>query len=469
MKKLFIIALSLGVALPILAQWKEFYYISALLACALIFFSIKKWQVSLIDLLVLFLITIPLHTLRFGTQEHFIRLSEIAFIPLFLWWLAQLSLKQPGKPITMRKEFIFLILYLLINIVSLKNSIYPGISIERIAILAYLFLFVYMVINILDSKDKIATIIKTSILISGFSAIIAAFQSIFPNLIIFTAVPMGRLLGITFYRAGVGWHDPNYYALYLGMNASLTLTFILSPITNLLDKRLLKICFFLQIIGILSTFSRTVFLSLTFVTFYLFYYFGRRRLALSLLSITLITIIIISVSSLVIYKKNPFFASVLYRVADKDKLKEEPTLVMGHRYAAFKANTAMFLDHPILGVGPFMAMYNFSEYRPQGYKYPLPWLASHNQYLQLLSEKGIFGFLIFLGFIFVILKSMYSFIKKAADPFGKTCLIGLKSSIFVYLIVSLGLETSYELQFWLTMGLAMAVFNMLSKEEKYAL
>ena len=465
MKKLLIIALILGIALPIFAQWKEFYYISVLLASALVFFSLKKWEVSLIDLLVLFLITIPLHTLRFGTQEHFIRLSEIAFIPLFLWWLAQLFLKEPGKPLTIRKEFIFLFFYLLINIVSTRNSIYPYISIKRIAILAYLFLFTYMVTNILNNKDKIAVIVKATILISGLSAIIAAFQCVFPKLIIFTAVPIGTLFGITFYRAGVGWHDPNYYALYLGMNAGLTLTFILSPGIGLIKKHLLKICFLLQIIGILSTFSRTVFLSLIFVILYLLYYFGRKKLAFGLFSITLATLIMLSVSSLTIYRRNPFFASVFYRVADKERLKEQPTLIMGHRYAAFKANTAMFLDHPLLGVGPFMAMYNFDKYSPLGYKYPMHWLASHNQYLQLLAEKGIFGFLIFLGFILAILTNMYRFIRKTNDPLGKTCLIGLKSSVFVYLIASLALESSYELQFWLTMGLSMAIFNLLNKKE----
>lgn len=465
MKKLLIIALILGIALPLLAQWKEFYYISALLASAFLFFSLKKWEVSLVDLLVLFLITIPLHTLRFGTQEHFIRLSEIAFIPFFLWWLAQLFLKRPGSPLTIRREFIFLLGYLLINIFSVRNSIYPEISIQRIAILAYLFLFTYIVTDILNTKKKIAAIIKASILISGFSAIIAAFQCVFPKLIIFTAVPIGTIFGVTFYRAGVGWHDPNYYALYLGLNAGLTLTFILAQDTSLLSKRMLKLCFLLQIIGILSTFSRTVFLSLLLVMLYLIYYFGKKKLALGLLSLTLATLIAISASALTIYRTNPFFASVFYRVVTKERLKEQPTLVIGHRYAAFKANAAMFLDHPLLGVGPFMAMYNFDKYSPQGYKYPMHWLASHNQYLQLLAEKGIFGFLIFLGFILVILRRINRFIKRTVDSLGKTCLIGLKSSIFVYLIAGLALETSYELQFWLTIGLSLALFNILSKEK----
>ena len=87
MKKLLIMALLVGVLISLFSQTREFYYVSALLVLGAVFFSLKKWSLSLTDMLVLFLITVPLHTLRFGSEEHFIRLSEIAFIPLFLWWL----------------------------------------------------------------------------------------------------------------------------------------------------------------------------------------------------------------------------------------------------------------------------------------------------------------------------------------------------------------------------------------------
>jgi O-antigen ligase len=73
----------------------------------------------------------------------------------------------------------------------------------------------------------------------------------------------------------------------------------------------------------------------------------------------------------------------------------------------------MFQKHPILGVGPFMAIYNFYKYRPAGFTSPpRSWFASHNQYLQLLAEKGIFGFFIFIGFILLILKHINQAIKE---------------------------------------------------------
>ena len=116
MRKLLLIALVIGMIIPLFAQTKEFYYVSLLFGASLIFFSIKKWSISIIDMLVIFLITIPLHTFRLGGTEHFVRLSEIAFIPLFLWWLTQFFLKNPDRPFTIRKEFLFLFAYLAINI-----------------------------------------------------------------------------------------------------------------------------------------------------------------------------------------------------------------------------------------------------------------------------------------------------------------------------------------------------------------
>jgi len=340
---------------------------------------------------------------------------------------------------------------------------YKEISTERILILAYLFLFTYLVTDILNSKEKINTVIKSMIWVSGISSIIASLQCVFPKLLIFDKVPMGKFLGVTFYRAGVGWHDPNYYALYLGMSSVLTLAILLS--SNKERIRFLKICYLLQIIGLLTTFSRTVTISLVLASIYLLNYFGRKKLVFTALLSIIITLIIVSSSMLTIYKKSPFMASVVYRVANKEKLIEEPTLIMGHRAAAFKANWSMFLDHPILGVGPFMAMYNFEKYRPSGYEAPArSWLASHNQYLQLLAEKGIFGFIIFVGFIVVLIKNINRVLKSILDFDYKIYLIGLKSAIFVFLLASLALETSYELQFWLTAGLSMTILNIIQKD-----
>lgn len=462
MKKFLLFALAIGLLTPIFVQVREFYYLSVLIVFVLLFLSIKKRAVSLIDFLIIFLITIPLHSFRFGGTEHFVRLSEIAFAPLFLMWVISRFLNRSREPVVVRKEFLLLGIYLLINIASVKNSIYPAISIKRVLILAYLFLFTYIVSDIVNKKEKITTVVKAMIWISAISSIVAAIQCVFPQALMFVQVPIGTAFGITFYRASVGWIDPNYYGLYLAMNSSITLSLLLSPYGK--RHRFLKMCFPLQIIGILATFSRTVMICMILVSLYLLSYYGRKKMALSLFLLFMATVATISASRPIIYEKHPFVASFVYRL-DEEEIKRQPTLIMGHRYAAFRANWSMFLDHPILGVGPFMAMYNFGKYRPFGYSYPLEWLASHNQYLQLLSEKGIFGFIVFLGFMFTIIKSINALLKKIPNSEYKVYLIGFKAAILIYLIAGLALETSHEVQFWLTAGLSIAFLNIFHSDE----
>jgi O-antigen ligase len=81
-----------------------------------------------------------------------------------------------------------------------------------------------------------------------------------------------------------------------------------------------------------------------------------------------------------------------------------------------------------------------------------------------LSEKGIFGFIVFIGFLYLILRKLTAFLKAVSDPDEKAYLMCFKAAILVYLISSFVLETSYELQFWLTVGLSMALFTILKKE-----
>lgn len=462
MKKIILIfSIAAGVLIPLFSQTKEFYYLSVLAVSGIIFLLLKYRTLTLIDVLILFLITIPFHTFRLGGTEQFIRLSEIAFIPLFLWWVVERLMARQEKPFVIRKEFVWLFAYIIINILSIANSIYPFISIKRTMILAYLFLFTYMVSDIVNKKEKIGFIVKAMIIISGISAVFAILQSIFPKLLFFARIPIGTLWGLTLYRSGAGWHDPNYYALYLGMNAMVTLSYLLSDHKK---YSLLKIFFVLQILGIIVTFSRTVFISSILVSIYLLAHFGRKKAVLIALSSVVMILVIVASYVGVLYKKAPFISAVVYRVVDKEKLEERPYLIMGHRYLAFKANWAMFLDHPFLGVGPFMAIYNFSKYSPAGYNYPLDTLASHNQYLQLLAEKGIFGFIVFLGFIFLIILKINNCMNSTNDAQIKTSLIAFKSAIFLYLIASFALETSHELQFWLTVGLSIALFNITARD-----
>jgi O-antigen ligase len=430
-------------------------------AVAVIIFIFKKGEITIYDWLVLFIFTIPFHTLRIGGVTHFIRLSEIAFLPFFLWWVIERFLRPKG-PLKMRKEFIMMLGFLAINILSTIKSMSPLVSIKRVIIIAYLILFCYLVSDIIRSPKRLLFVIKAMIVISALSAILAILQSFMPQFHIFTTLPLVSLGKISFYRAGAGWHDPNYYAMYLAMNIVLTLSLLFAGVLN--KRSLLITCLILQLGGMVATFSRMGHIALFAAFLYLLSIYGKRRSA-----ITIFLIIILLLSGLVysidyIYQKAPFIQAYIFRVPDIGLLKKHPSMILVHRWDAFRANWRMFLDNPFLGVGPFMSMRNYARYRP----FDAIWqeresLATHNQYLELLSEKGIFGFLFFMGFILLVFRKLTHYIKERRGVWQDATLVGLKAAIIVYLISCLVGQATHELQFWLTMGLSLVLFNILEK------
>ncbi|MBU1754075.1 O-antigen ligase family protein [bacterium] len=82
------------------------------------------------------------------------------------------------------------------------------------------------------------------------------------------------------------------------------------------------------------------------------------------------------------------------------------------RIELYKAGWRMWKDYPILGVGPGNFRYMCKEYyEGPGSKKRV----SHNTYFQLLSETGTIGFLLYICFIFLILKDL-QFVRKHAPP-----------------------------------------------------
>lgn len=76
---------------------------------------------------------------------------------------------------------------------------------------------------------------------------------------------------------------------------------------------------------------------------------------------------------------------------------------VGQRLATVKAGVAMFLDNPLLGVGLGCSVIGWPEYAPPN-AFSQGWLHSHNTFVQVLSETGLLGTVLFLslfGFVLV--------------------------------------------------------------------
>lgn len=465
MKKGLLIVLSIcilaGLLIPFFAYHRQLYYLLFLGIVGVVIIFLKKGKITIYDCLVLFIFTIPFHGFRIGGATQFVRLSEITFLLILFWWLAERSLKLK-EPLRIRKEFIMLLGFLAINILATTKSMYPAVSIKRIIIIGYLILFCYVISDTIRTRERFLFILKAMIVISALSGILTMLQAFMPQFHL-SHIPVLASWGkIKLYRASAGWRDPNYYALYLAMNTALTLSFLFSR--QFKQRTFLNICLFLQIGGLIATFSRMGHICFFVVLLYLLTVYGKRKTALFILLIILTVVAGLTYSMEYIYERYPVLQAYVFRYPSLETLQDYPRLILVHRWDAFRANWKMFLDNPFLGVGPFMAMYNYHRYIPaDAIWYTRQALASHNQYLQLLSEKGIFGFVFFMGFIVLIWRKLTHHIGQWRNSQEGMILISLKGSLIVYLVASLAGNTTHELQFWLTMGLCLALFTMLER------
>ncbi len=110
------------------------------------------------------------------------------------------------------------------------------------------------------------------------------------------------------------------------------------------------------------------------------------------------------------------------------------------RIEIWRANWAMFKDHPWLGVG-----YEYNDVLIGKYFDKLGIVDgheshAHNDYLQFLVGTGIFGLLFYLGFIFVLLKKNYNLI---IDGKNKYIAIGTLT-LFVTILVGNLTECAFK-------------------------
>lgn len=150
----------------------------------------------------------------------------------------------------------------------------------------------------------------------------------------------------------------------------------------------------------------------------------------------------------------------------------------GHRIYMWKGAWAMFLEHPLAGVGPGNFPVRFGEYEPPGGHRGRSeaWRAVHSVYFTLLPELGLAGCLLFIGMLWTNLKERRR-LRKAIDALDALNLQesavvsnklhrlealgwGLTGAIIAYLISGVFLSVLYYGHFWLIMGLSVARNNI---------
>lgn len=187
--------------------------------------------------------------------------------------------------------------------------------------------------------------------------------------------------------------DPNDLAFFFVSLAPLNLFFFFSS-SRRITKIFSIIMFVLAIIVILMTGSRGGFLGLLviFILFSLFKIKGVSR-ASKIVTLVLVLFVIIMNSTKIDFER----LSSITNLRNDYNLNDE----FG-RIQVWEKAINIFYKHPVFGVGASCFPMAIGEIRETA-GLPAKWQETHNAYLQVLSEIGIFGFIFYIILLLCVL------------------------------------------------------------------
>jgi len=147
-----------------------------------------------------------------------------------------------------------------------------------------------------------------------------------------------------------------------------------------------------------------------------------------------------------------------------------PDTSVVRRYALNVAAWHVFLDYPILGVGPghFSDYYSIAYCNRVGLIEQLKKYRGHNLYLETLAETGILGLASFLAIILAIMHGLWKVWKRLqyeGSEFADAAM-AFFLCLVAYLISAIFAHLSYQRYFWLLMALCGATIHILGRVEQ---
>ncbi len=284
------------------------------------------------------------------------------------------------------------ILFLFIILLNLPISIVPINSLADLLRLTSVLMFYVLMSVLIKGKDQIKQIIFIIVLSSLLPLSIGTYQFI-TNTGSLGAIGYNRLMG-TFVH-------PNVFGMYL---------VFLTPITIFSAKyakrnvsRLLYIGLSLWMVFLLiQTYTRSPWIGLLIVGLV----FGLKKDKRTLLLTTIIIGVILVL-----------FPEIVTRFTETHPGRQSSVVT---RILTWKASFDFFKDRPLFGWG--LGSFQFISF--------LVKLQAHNDYIRILVEMGIVGFIFFINFYYKILKHLSLSFRKINDPYFSDFVL-IVFSIFV--------------------------------------
>lgn len=441
-------------------------------------------------LLLIYLVTLPfMKTFNLPFLAERAQFSEAVFLFLFLLWISGLIKdKKLPQMAGLNKQYMLFLFFCLLSFFRSSNLF---ISFMELLGLIYLYVMLVLVADIVDDVRKIDTVVKVWI---GTSVVILALGFIGW----FICIILGeRNIFCNIYHNQIPYINPCYrvestfkLAQGLGNYLVVSLGFVVSDLLltdNKKYKIFLKFMIFFICLGVLATFSRSLF-SLMLASFLIYNHFHKaKNLQFRIIRFLLIFSIIISFLFIIIICSTFYIPSYKIESFSKDT-HEELVININYTYdKRFLLKTAaieMTKRHPFLGVGLgiFPSYYHslnsenyFKKFIPSHYylygsqyEYSFPATDPHNDFLQYFAETGIFGGSAFVIFIATFLYLIFASFKKvkSENRYFEVRLFCFFASFIGVLTEAIDYDMFKIRHVWFLMALILALIIMHKKETK---
>lgn len=359
---------------------------------------------------------ISLYLLLFGVtfSNSAVEIFAISVISFFI--LKRILLKEFRPP----KTPISLILYALCGIifVTFLRSAYFSESIRGfVRIVKFALLFFALVEFFSSDENRVKRTFWVIITIACFTFLNGIFQSIF-NFDILRRHEINANDHLR--RISCSFIHPNDFASYIIFVLPLTFCFFCRGIKSK-QRYFLSLTCILGFYCLFKTYSRAAWLGFL-IALIAYFFFYKKKMLIALPAFIILSIII--------------FPQEWIRI--KNLFAFEHNTVW-ERTQLWKGTWEMVKVHPFFGFGVNTFSRYFLEYKP--IEYP-DMRYTHNSYLQMWSEIGIFGLLAFLAIIFTVLRAaLRNMRKKIRCGFEGFIFLGIVAGCIAFLIQS-GLDTN---------------------------
>ncbi len=345
------------------------------------------------------------------------------------------------------KMNVWILLLVLIICISAFTSISKEES-RNIALLMGAFtLFYFVVINTIENKKQYKFILYLCVISAVLTAIMGLYQYIFGDVYSQAWLDSNMFEDIKM-RVYSTFENPNVYGEYLLLMIPIMMSLLWTE-KGVFKKIVLFAFFGISMLALILTFSRGCWLAIIFSIGLLMIIIDKRFVFLGFLLLLILPFVLPE--------------TIINRFMSIGNLSDSST---SYRVYIWMGTLAMLKDYWFCGVGLGESSFNtiYPLYSYASIQTP----HSHNTYLQLVSQFGIVGLIVFLGIIYNFYKTTtISAVKKK-----NIILVGFIASMTGFLIEGMFDYTWYNyrviLIFWIVIALGMlgAKFNQVEERKE---